>query len=95
MAGLVPAIPIVEAPCSIDRDHRDKPGDDKGKCLRGDDIECFVSSRPSEMEPRQFAFTIFVDAIFTTLLEALFTNAFDVMACFQARACVWRARRGD
>ena len=29
MAGLVPAIPITKAPCSPDRDHRDKPGDDK------------------------------------------------------------------
>jgi hypothetical protein len=28
MAGLVPAIPIVKALCSIHRDHRDKPGDD-------------------------------------------------------------------
>jgi len=28
MAGLVPAIPIIEALCSPDRDHRDKPGDD-------------------------------------------------------------------
>jgi hypothetical protein len=28
MAGLVPAISIVEALCSIRRDHRDKPGDD-------------------------------------------------------------------
>jgi hypothetical protein len=27
MAGLVPAIPIIEAPFSINRD-RDKPGDD-------------------------------------------------------------------
>ncbi|WP_152528589.1 hypothetical protein [Afipia sp. OHSU_I-C4] len=46
-------------------------------------------------EPRQFAFTHFVDAIFTTLLETLFTKAFDVIARFQARACVWRAGRGD
>jgi hypothetical protein len=47
------------------------------------------------VELRQFAFTHFVDAIFTTLLEALFTNAFDVMRRFQARTCVWRAGRGD
>jgi hypothetical protein len=33
--------------------------------------------------------------MFTTLLETLFTNAFDVMRRFQARACVWRAGRGD
>jgi len=41
------------------------------------------------------SFSIFVDAIFTTLLEALFTNAFDVMVRLQARACVLRARRCD
>src|SRR5258708_38787254 len=29
VAGLVPAIPIVEAPCPVDRDRRDKPGDDE------------------------------------------------------------------
>lgn len=29
MAGLVPAIPIMKAPRSINRDHRDKPGDDR------------------------------------------------------------------
>ena len=28
MAGLVPATPIMKAPCLINRDHRDKPGDD-------------------------------------------------------------------
>jgi hypothetical protein len=28
MAGLVPAIPMIEASCLVDRDRRDKPGDD-------------------------------------------------------------------
>jgi hypothetical protein len=28
MAGLDPAIPLENAPCSPKRDHRDKPGDD-------------------------------------------------------------------
>jgi len=28
LAGLVPAIPIIGAPCPPDRDRRDKPGDD-------------------------------------------------------------------
>jgi hypothetical protein len=32
------------------------------------------------MELRFFFIIIFVDAIFTTLLDALFTNAFDVTA---------------
>jgi transcription antitermination factor NusA-like protein len=36
-------------------------------------------------------FTIFVDAIFTTLLERLFTNAFDVIGAKSAKiACVAR-----
>ena len=42
-----------------------------------------------------FSFTDFVDAIFTTLLDAPFTKAFDVIARFYARACVWRGGRGD
>src|SRR5262249_35096031 len=29
MAGLVPAIPTIGAPCPADRDRRDKPGDDE------------------------------------------------------------------
>ena len=28
MAGLVPAIPIIQPRCPANRDHRDKPGDD-------------------------------------------------------------------
>jgi hypothetical protein len=41
------------------------------------------------------AFIIFVDAMFTTLLQARFTNAFNVALRFQAHACVWRTGRGD
>jgi hypothetical protein len=42
MAGLVPAISIIEArpppkrvetPCPHDRDRRDKPGDDAARCV--------------------------------------------------------------
>lgn len=47
------------------------------------------------MNAQPFAFTIFVDVIFTTLLDALFTKAFDVIARFYVRACVWRGGRGD
>src|SRR5690349_9324094 len=32
MAGLVPAIPLREAPCLPKRGHRDKPGDDRWEC---------------------------------------------------------------
>jgi hypothetical protein len=41
------------------------------------------------------AFTTFVDAIFTTLRDVAFTNTCDVIARFQACACVWRARCTD
>jgi hypothetical protein len=37
-------------------------------------------------------FIIFVDAIFTTLFERPFTNAFEVMAQTPAPACVYPAR---
>jgi hypothetical protein len=40
-------------------------------------------------------FTSFVDAIFTTLLELLFTNAFEVTGAKSANDCVWRARHAD
>jgi hypothetical protein len=33
--------------------------------------------------------------MFTTLLDALFTKAFDVIARFQVRTCVWRGGRAD
>jgi hypothetical protein len=33
MAGLVPAIPVMEAPCLVDRDRRDEPGDDGFGCV--------------------------------------------------------------
>ncbi|QWG12132.1 hypothetical protein KMZ29_20775 [Bradyrhizobium sediminis] len=36
-------------------------------------------------------FTIFVDAIFTTLFERLFTKVFDVIAQTAAISCMYRA----
>jgi hypothetical protein len=44
--------------------------------------------------PQQF-FIIFVDAIFTTLFEWLFTNVFDVTSAKAANACLYRAGNGD
>jgi hypothetical protein len=44
--------------------------------------------------PKTF-FTIFVDAIFTTLLRWLFTNAFDVIGANAANSCVYRACNAD
>jgi hypothetical protein len=40
-------------------------------------------------------FIIFVDAIFTTLFEPLFTNVFDVIAPTQAFPCLYRAGNAD
>jgi hypothetical protein len=40
-------------------------------------------------------FIIFIDAIFTTLLERLFTNVFEVIGPKQANHCVCRARHAD
>jgi hypothetical protein len=40
-------------------------------------------------------FIIFVDAMFTTLFERLFTNVTDVIGAFYANGCVRRARHAD
>jgi len=46
-------------------------------------------------ELRQNFFIIFVDAIFTTLFEPLFTNVFDVIGQTQAFPCLYRAGNAD
>jgi hypothetical protein len=38
--------------------------------------------------PQEFFFIIFVDAIFTTLFQRLFTNTFDVTGAGAAISCV-------
>jgi hypothetical protein len=43
----------------------------------------------------RFLFIAFVDRIFTTLLQRLFTNAFDVTAANPAIPCVYRACTAD
>jgi hypothetical protein len=45
--------------------------------------------------PAKILFIIFVDRIFTTLFERLFTNVFDVIAQNPAIPCVYRARHAD
>jgi hypothetical protein len=42
--------------------------------------------------PGKTFFSIFVDAIFTTLFERPFTNVFDVTAPLAAPACLYPAR---
>jgi hypothetical protein len=44
--------------------------------------------------PQQF-FIIFVDAIFTTLFEPLFTNVFDVIAGNAVFSCLYRGCNAD
>jgi len=64
--------------------------------LKGDGILLF---RPSQLRENgtaaHRAFTIFVDAMFTTLLEALFTKAFDVISILSSATCVLRGGRSD
>jgi hypothetical protein len=47
------------------------------------------------MPPPKFFFIIFVDAMFTTLFERLFTNVFDETGANPMIPCVYRARHGD
>jgi hypothetical protein len=44
---------------------------------------------------KPISFITFVDRIFTTLFEWLFTNVFDVIAQSAAISCVYRARITD
>jgi hypothetical protein len=69
--------------------------------MAGDFPRPFFISRFAGSCPRlaqRFArnlFIIFVDAMFTNLLEPLFTNAFDVHSQTSAHSCVWPACIGD
>jgi hypothetical protein len=45
--------------------------------------------------PPKNLFIIFVDAIFTTLVERLFTNVFEVIAQTAAISCLYLARTTD
>jgi hypothetical protein len=53
--------------------------------------EVFVRDCPIVARCQQNFFTHFVDRIFTTSLQAPFTNAFDVIAANADIACVCRA----
>jgi hypothetical protein len=47
------------------------------------------------MRATKTLFIVFVDAIFTTLVERLFTIAFDVIGAESANGCVCRERNAD
>jgi hypothetical protein len=51
--------------------------------------------RGEEIRAPKILFTIFVDAMFTTLFECLFTKVFDGLAQIPTRACVYPARITD
>jgi hypothetical protein len=53
-----------------------------------------VASRCSALAAKNF-FIIFVDAIFTILLERLFTNVFDVIAETIANPCLYPMGNAD
>jgi hypothetical protein len=48
-----------------------------------------------KIAPAMVFFIIFVDGIFTTLFEWLFTNVFDVTAPTQVIPCVYRRCNAD
>jgi hypothetical protein len=71
-----------------------------GRCCRNSHLRCAPGTiRPGLIRalsaPTKIFFTNFIDAIFTTLLERLFTNVFEVIGATQANDCVCRARHAD
>jgi len=60
-------------------------------------VRCFASHRNDgqKITPRKNIFIIFVDEIFTTLFERLFTNVFDVIGAKSANHCVCHACHAD
>jgi hypothetical protein len=67
----------------------------------GDRLDCFASLAMTEelsrsgTGPDKKIFTHFVDRIFTTFIQAPFTNAFDVIEPGNDVACVCRAGNAD
>jgi hypothetical protein len=57
-------------------------------------LECISVAR-KQRAARKIPFIIFVDAIFTTLFELLFTNSFDAGCEPPANACVYPPRTSD
>jgi hypothetical protein len=54
-----------------------------------------AKARALDTGTRKDFFILFVDAMFTTLLERLFTNAPDVIRANYVRDCMCRARHAD
>jgi hypothetical protein len=71
-------------------DGRDKPGHNDGTAA-----SAVVTRRTKYAHLPKFFFIIFVDAIFTTLFERLFTNVFDVTSANAAISWLCRACNAD
>ena len=90
MPGLVPGIHVLRRP-RVREDGQDVWCEDASRV-------CPAMTADARRLGPQFAraikilFIIFVDAIFTTLFEWLFTNVFDVIGAKSANDCVCRAR---
>jgi len=84
MAGFVPAIFL----------SLDGPSGNEPVQLHGAITGTRSVARAQRPGPKIF-FIIFVDAMFTTLLEQLFTNALDVIGAKLMKSCVCRARHAD
>jgi hypothetical protein len=54
-----------------------------------------ASDAPTRTRARRNSFIIFVDRIFTTFIEPLFTNVFDAIAPIAAIPCLYRAGNAD
>ena len=68
----------------------DKPGHDDGTAANP-----VVTRRTKYAHLQKIFFIIFVDAIFTTLFERLFTNVFDVTSANAAISWLCRACNAD
>jgi hypothetical protein len=62
----------------------------------------FLASHPghalpngTNFQPRKILFTIFLDAIFTSFVVALFTNSSDAARATTAKSCVMQKRISD
>jgi hypothetical protein len=53
------------------------------------------SENPTHSQRENFLFIIFLDAIFTTSFERLFTNVFDMAGAIRADCCVCRASHAN
>jgi hypothetical protein len=72
------------------------PGTSPGMTAVGLSCLRLVTAAPCPYQgTHQNFFTLFVDAIFTTLLQPLFTNILEVLDARSAEGCMCRVRHAD